>query len=967
MYACLVILLTFLGTKIGDAQPVVNYYTSNLGVFDYSESSAWNGDLPSSDGVLDKMIFISSGSDITRSNTGSGNNSIYAHGSSAYGSGPGSENYSAYVVGSLTIEGDLEISGDKFYIANGGTVVVYGNVTITDEIYVSEGGTLIIHGSLTTSQLSGGKINALNGDVIVVGDVNLYSFYINVTGNLVVGGELTYNADYTYLNGDIYALNDNTPDASGFYSSSNDVGDLSDFENDPDYDDLINIVEQLGIIEEASVSETTASTYTFTVPDGVILITVECWGAGGAGGGSTINEKGGSGGGGGAYVAAKLSVTPGDVIEYVVGAGGIGSTGQGTDGGDSEFLTLKAGGGSGGGANNGTEGTGGSPNGGTSNISGENGIQGLLKGRAGGAGANGGDGGAGNVIDSNGNDGSGPGGAGSGGECDHRVPPEYRSKNGGAGADGKVKISYRLPVTYYSINSGDALDVNNWNTQKDGSGDVPVDFQRDNQTFKLQGGHQMTTSGDWDLSSLLVELNTGTQLTVNGNLITGNHLTINNTPDSPTSIIVNGVVSGEATVNWHNITAGEYQLMGHSISDITLEDYETSFAGGYNLYYYDNGWAAVNDDGDFDNNPMRGYDYKINTEGESLSYTGILNNGSSYTYTADARSWHLVANPYHSYIDVQSEGFDFGGFENTIYVRQGNNEVITYDISDPDNPVAVNGGSNILAPNQGVWVWTSTAGSEISISSSARKYESSSVTLKSSAEKYGNIFRLLLESEYSNDEMVLVFNENGSESSSVYDAKKMFAYGSIANLYSVKDSESLVINALPDILSETVVPFGYKVASSGLGHFTFRASNLDGFNDQVSVHLKDKEADIIVNLRESDYSFTATDAEDNDRFELIFDYLESVTTAIDQEEYTLSDESVLVYIVKQTVTVQVSQDLLLGSNRLIEVYDLSGHLIDQYELNKTETKVNLPKAYTVYIIRVKIDEAYYQEKVVGMR
>jgi hypothetical protein len=951
---------------ITEAQPVVNYYTSNVGTFDYSESAAWNGNSPSSDGVLDKMILLSSGSVITRTNTGSGN-SIYAQGSSAYGSGPGAENYSLYVVGSLTIEGDLEISGDKFYIANGGVVIVYGNVTITDEIYVADGGTLIIYGSLTTTQLLGGKVNGFGGDVIVAGDVNLRSFYINTSGNLVVGGELIYDADFSYLNGDIYALNDDTPVASGTYSSSNDVGDLSDFENDPDYVDLIDIVEQLGMIAEASVSQTTASTYTFTVPEGVISITVECWGAGGAGGGSTINDKGGSGGGGGAYVSAKLSVQPGDVIEYIVGAGGIGSTSNGTDGGDTEFLTLIAEGGSGGGANNGTVGIGGSASGGTTNTSGENGLQGLLKGRAGGAGANGGDGGSGNVSDSNGNDGSGPGGGGSGGEYNDRVPPEQRSKNGGAGADGKVIISYRLPVTFYSINSGDALNVNNWNTQKNGSGDAPLNFSTDNQTFEIQGGHQMTTSGDWDLNSLLVELNAGTQLTVNGNLITGNHLTINNTPDSPTSIIVNGVVTGEATINWHNITASEYQLMGHSISDITLADYDSSFPGGYNLYYYDNGWAAVVDDSDIDNNPMRGYDYKIYSEGESLSYSGILNNGSSYTYTADARSWHLVANPYHSYIDVQSEGFDFGGFENTIYIRQGNNEVMTYDISDPANPVAVNGASNILAPNQGVWVWTSTAGSEISISSSARKAESSSVSLKSSAEKYGNIFRLLLESEYSNDEMVLVFNENGSESNSVYDAEKMLAYGSIANLYSIKEDEDLVINALPEILSETVVPFGYKVASSGLGDFTFKASNLDGFNDHVSVHLKDMDTDVIVDLRENDYTFTATEAEDNDRFEIIFDYSESVTTAIDEEKNTLSDESVMVYIVKQMVTVQVAQDLLTGSDKQIEVYNLAGHLVDQYELNTTETIVYLPKAYTVYIIRVKIDDAYYQEKVVGMR
>lgn len=74
----------------------------------------------------------------------------------------------------------------------------------------------------------------------------------------------------------------------------------------------------------------------FTVPAGVTRIYVEVWG----GGGSGVGGVNGAGAGGG-YAAGWLTVNPGDVISYVVGAGGTG----GTSGGTSIFSSLSATGG----------------------------------------------------------------------------------------------------------------------------------------------------------------------------------------------------------------------------------------------------------------------------------------------------------------------------------------------------------------------------------------------------------------------------------------------------------------------------------------------------------------------------------------------------------------------------------------------------------------------------------------------
>jgi hypothetical protein len=109
------------------------------------------------------------------------------------------------------------------------------------------------------------------------------------------------------------------------------------------------------------------SSGSFTVPAGVTALTAYVLGAGAGGRGDFAWM--GSGGGGGA-ARKTLSVTPGDVIAFTVGAGGQGSTGgANTDGGDTTLtygaVTLVGGGGK-------RTGTGGVGSGGDVNVNGGN-------------------------------------------------------------------------------------------------------------------------------------------------------------------------------------------------------------------------------------------------------------------------------------------------------------------------------------------------------------------------------------------------------------------------------------------------------------------------------------------------------------------------------------------------------------------------------------------------------------------
>lgn len=67
---------------------------------------------------------------------------------------------------------------------------------------------------------------------------------------------------------------------------------------------------------------TTPGNYTFEVPSGVFEVTLQAWGGGASGGYKNKDARGG-GGGGGYITNTYLTVNPGDIINIVVGAGGI--------------------------------------------------------------------------------------------------------------------------------------------------------------------------------------------------------------------------------------------------------------------------------------------------------------------------------------------------------------------------------------------------------------------------------------------------------------------------------------------------------------------------------------------------------------------------------------------------------------------------------------------------------------------
>ncbi len=464
-----------------------------------------------------------------------------------------------------------------------------------------------------------------------------------------------------------------------------------------------------------------------------------------------------------------------------------------------------------------------------------------------------------------------------------------------------------------------------------------------------------------------VTIQTGAKLTLYGDLTNNGSLIVNTSVSTPTSIIIEGTVTGEATYNWTGLTNMYWWHIGHPVTGVTDTEYDASYgATDYALNRFStSGWqrvAGINglDSYNFDSDLLEGYSLLPRYAGHTLSYSGTINVDASYSQTYNKAEWYLVSNPYSSYIDVEKSGFDIGNFLKTVYIESYNNVVSTYNL---ETSLGVNGGSRYIAPGQAVWLRTYESSDAITIGENTRVHSSGS--LKSANADEEGVFRLKIEGVNNTDETIVLYSDIlGSESITKYDSEKMLNGGDLVNIYSFKEDKNITINALPELDTERVVPIGYSVSTDGMSDFTFKASNISSFMSDINVYLIDKLEGITVNLREEpSYTFTPISASSNDRFELVFEA--SLTTSIDEGESVVSSRNVSIYSVKQEAVVKVTEDVLLENDRQIEVYDVSGAIVKQVELNDEETTFTLPQANTVYIINVRAGGDSYQQKVVA--
>jgi len=451
----------------------------------------------------------------------------------------------------------------------------------------------------------------------------------------------------------------------------------------------------------------------------------------------------------------------------------------------------------------------------------------------------------------------------------------------------------------------------------------------------------------------------GSNVTVNGDL-TGvdNGLVIESSSANPSSLINYGLATPQVNFKW-SLDETKYWYIGHPVTGVAMSEYDASFIApnDYLLYEYTTAWTNITKLGTHTfSNPLNGYALKIQDAGSTLSYSGVLNIDANYTETGMAAQWHLVANPYSSYIDMEDADVDLGNFLKSTWIKTdlggGESGFATYNIL---TGVGQNGGERYVAPGQSMWLRTYVAGDAITIPSIARVHASGSLKSNTIEE---NVLRITLKSDYTKDETVVVYKDFGSEIMTSYDSEKKLADGKVANIYSLKNDEMTAINTLPIINQSRVVPLGYKVSEEGMSDFVISVNNLDYFAPETTVYLIDKYLENAVNLREQqEYTFTPKASKSDDRFELVVD----LGVSTDIKNIDTSESGIIVYAINQVAYVQFNDEAQY--NGVVDLYSVNGVLLKRVEINKSRVEINLPKENSIYIVKVSTKDVILNQKI----
>lgn len=271
------------------------------------------------------------------------------------------------VIGRNPVAGDIVTV--SYNNANNAVVYRYTTSWITQATYIT--GSLIVSNTITADKLSVNSLSAISANLgnVTAGDIKLG------TNPEISGTTMTGTGAHIYNDGRM-VLGNSTNNITWNGSTLTISGDIVGYGN-------LNGTA-IGQIIAGSfnfVTKTTTGTGTFVVPTDVYKIKVTCIGGGGGGGLRTTSNPGCGGGGGGACIKV-ITVTPGQVYSYNVGAGGAvgpANSGKGSDGGNTTFsgytTALAAYGGTGGSFAALQGGVGGGASGGDLNLTGSTGGQ----------------------------------------------------------------------------------------------------------------------------------------------------------------------------------------------------------------------------------------------------------------------------------------------------------------------------------------------------------------------------------------------------------------------------------------------------------------------------------------------------------------------------------------------------------------------------------------------------------------
>lgn len=521
-------------------------------------------------------------------------------------------------------------------------------------------------------------------------------------------------------------------------------------------------------------------------------------------------------------------------------------------------------------------------------------------------------------------------------------------------------------------NSNDWFTAGNWSQGivPGASADVTIQKNSGKPDPVVSGSVLAQTNNLVITSDNQLTLAPGAKMTVNGNVTNSGTLVLQHTTAAPSSFIYHGTSNGGVITNiqvdQQFIGALRKWYVGHVTSDSRQSDYKSKVPEATNmmLYKYNNGYVPITTD-ELMATPLAGYGVQFRNSPITISHDGNLNHNLQHTKSLTYTGWDLLANPYPSYIDLDTylTQWDFSDVEKSVWMytttSTGARVFATYNLpTGLGTGTGDYGMTRYVAPLQAFWVKATTTGS-FAVSPGARTHGDGSA-LKSVKGEQEDVLRLKLSNSVIGDETVIVFREIGGDefSGEVDSEKRIESNTSIPFIASMKSGKQTAINVMPEDPTVHTIPLSIRVGAKTLGDLTLKASNITSFMPDVDVYLKDLETEEVINLRESPaYTFNVPAAvNDETRFELSF--LKSVEAPEEEEGGSTTVETpsaqqplITAYATDGKAIVNIL-DASFNHDVAIEVYDAQGGLFTTLQSAKSRTEVSLPDNTQVVIVKV---------------
>ena len=475
-------------------------------------------------------------------------------------------------------------------------------------------------------------------------------------------------------------------------------------------------------------------------------------------------------------------------------------------------------------------------------------------------------------------------------------------------------------------------------------------------------------------------------LTLSGNFTNNGTMTLNSESDEFSSIIVGGSSTGDIVYNRYvnTVGTGEWDLIGSPVDGLSISDFVTTNSSvlatngsAYAVGYHDNtddSWtnyttSTVGGAGNFDTS--RGYQMATSS-GATMAFTGsiattdqtqsIINNNGNGN---GGRRWNLVANPYPSYLNANTNAHASNNFlsVNASVIDSNFLSIYGWDADGSGYTIYNNTSSaTYIAPGQAFFVAAaSSSAADLTFTEAMQTTTGGDDFISLGLANTSSEFSLYLHEGQDKVATTRFYFDYGLGLGldPGYDAG---AYNSSMALSSrlAEDDQgiNMGINAMNiDSFEQTTIPL---VINREAGT-TFRISMEDStIPDNVDVLLLDTQTQISTNLRDQDFILTPqSDLSGMGRF-----YLKMGSNSLDGNDIEESYISIYKPSDRDCIVMEGLSNVQSGH---VTLYNITGQEVIDQNLTPNQSTQNIPTTGLesgIYIIKLNADNLILTKKLI---